>query len=87
VGPYATRFCGGGVLSSCRDALWKALGDAAATLAQSQGSDPAQWRADATRRTDQLHQTTTKGTPGKSAPRVANPPPSRSISAKNSGKK
>ncbi len=47
-GPFATRFCGNGVLSACRDALWKALADAAARLATAQGSDPSRWRADAT---------------------------------------
>jgi len=47
-GPFVTRFCGNGDLTACRDALWAALGDAAAGLAQTQGSDPTQWRADAT---------------------------------------
>jgi acyl-homoserine lactone acylase PvdQ len=47
-GPYATRFCGGGVLSVCRDALWAALDSAAADLARAEGSDPSQWRSDAT---------------------------------------
>jgi hypothetical protein len=47
-GPFATRFCGAGVLTACRDALWSALGSAAAGLAKAQGSDPTQWRADAT---------------------------------------
>jgi len=46
-GPFATRFCGAGSLTTCRDALWAALGSAAADLAKTQGSDPAQWRADA----------------------------------------
>jgi acyl-homoserine lactone acylase PvdQ len=48
-GPYATRFCGAGVLASCRDALWGALAAAGDALAKSQGGDPAQWRADATK--------------------------------------
>jgi acyl-homoserine lactone acylase PvdQ len=47
-GPYATRFCGGGVLSTCRDALWAALASAAADLTRTEGTDPTQWRADAT---------------------------------------
>jgi acyl-homoserine lactone acylase PvdQ len=46
-GPYATRFCGAGVVTSCRDALWAALAAAADGLAKSQGGDPSQWRADA----------------------------------------
>ena len=36
-GPFTTRFCGAGVLSVCRDALWSALGSAAADLAKTQG--------------------------------------------------
>ncbi len=47
-GPFATRFCGGGALASCRDALWAALGVAVADLAKTQGADPTQWRANAT---------------------------------------
>jgi len=47
-GPFATRFCGGGVLATCRDSLWSALGDAAAEVAKAQGADAAQWHADAT---------------------------------------
>ena len=53
-GPFATRFCGGGVLANCRDELWAALGSAAADLAKTQGADPTQWHADA-RRADRLH--------------------------------
>jgi hypothetical protein len=47
-GPFGTRFCGGGVLATCRDSLWSALGDAAADLARKQGADAGQWHADAT---------------------------------------
>jgi acyl-homoserine lactone acylase PvdQ len=47
-GPFATRFCGNGDLATCREALWAALGTAAADLAKTQGADPTQWRADAT---------------------------------------
>jgi acyl-homoserine lactone acylase PvdQ len=46
-GPFSTRFCGNGSLTTCRDALWAALGSAAAALAKTQGNDPTQWRADA----------------------------------------
>ena len=35
-------------LAACRDALWAALGAAAADLAKTQGADPTQWHADAT---------------------------------------
>jgi acyl-homoserine lactone acylase PvdQ len=47
-GPFATRFCGNGDLTACRDALWASLGEAAATIAKTQGADPTQWHADAT---------------------------------------
>jgi hypothetical protein len=46
-GPFATRFCGSGDLGTCRDALWAALGSAAAAVARAQGADATQWRADA----------------------------------------
>jgi len=46
-GPFATRFCGAGDLGTCRDALWAALGSAAADIAKAQGADPTQWQADA----------------------------------------
>ena len=46
-GAYATRFCGGGELASCRASLWAALDAAAAELEAAQGPDPASWRADA----------------------------------------
>jgi acyl-homoserine lactone acylase PvdQ len=47
--PFVTRFCGAGSLDACRDALWAALDGAAAELARTQGPDPTQWHADATR--------------------------------------
>jgi hypothetical protein len=46
--PYSRRYCGAGVLSTCRDALWAALDAAAAELEAKQGSAPSSWRADAT---------------------------------------
>ncbi len=45
--PYSTRYCGGGDLDACRDALWSAIGQAFAALEAKQGSDLAAWRADA----------------------------------------
>jgi acyl-homoserine lactone acylase PvdQ len=48
VGPYRTRFCGGGELGACRGQLWAALDEAAAELEAAQGADPTRWRADAT---------------------------------------
>ena len=47
-GPYSRRYCGAGVLASCRDALWAALDAAAAELEKTQGPAPSSWRADAT---------------------------------------
>ena len=47
-GPYSRRYCGAGVLATCRDALWKAIDTAAAQLEASQGPAPSSWRADAT---------------------------------------
>jgi hypothetical protein len=47
--PFQTQFCGHGVLSTCRDALWAALEQAGAELESEQGTaDPAAWRANAT---------------------------------------
>ena len=46
--PFSRRYCGAGVLASCREALWKALDDAAAGLETTQGPAPSAWRADAT---------------------------------------
>jgi acyl-homoserine lactone acylase PvdQ len=47
-GPYSRRYCGAGVLETCRQALWVALDDAAAELEKTQGPAPSSWRADAT---------------------------------------
>ena len=47
-GPYSRRYCGAGVLASCREALWAALDAAAADLERAQGPAPLSWRADAT---------------------------------------
>ena len=47
-GPYSRRYCGAGVLASCREALWAALDAAAAELEKTQGPAPSSWRADAT---------------------------------------
>ena len=46
--PYSRLYCGGGVLATCRDALWTAIDNAAAKLEASQGPDPSAWRSDAT---------------------------------------
>jgi acyl-homoserine lactone acylase PvdQ len=48
-GPYSRRYCGAGVLATCREALWRALDTAAAVLEKTQGPAPSAWRADATR--------------------------------------
>jgi hypothetical protein len=47
-GPYSRRYCGGGVLATCREALWAAIAAAAAELESKQGPAPSAWRADAT---------------------------------------
>ncbi len=47
--PYSRRYCGAGVLATCRDALWAAIDAAAAELEKTQGPAPSAWRADATR--------------------------------------
>ncbi len=47
-GPYSRRYCGAGVLASCREALWAAIDAAAADLERTQGPAPSTWRADAT---------------------------------------
>jgi acyl-homoserine lactone acylase PvdQ len=47
-GPYSRRYCGAGVLATCREALWAALDAAAAELETKQGPAPSSWRADAT---------------------------------------
>ena len=46
-GPYSRRYCGAGVLETCRQALWAALDEAAAALEKTQGPAPSSWRADA----------------------------------------
>jgi acyl-homoserine lactone acylase PvdQ len=47
-GAFSRRYCGGGVLATCREALWAALDAAAAELEATQGPAPSAWRADAT---------------------------------------
>jgi len=47
-GPYSRRYCGAGVLATCREALWAALDASAAELEKTQGPAPSSWRADAT---------------------------------------
>ena len=47
--PYSRRYCGSGVLVTCRDALWAAIDAAATELEKTQGPAPSAWRADATR--------------------------------------
>jgi acyl-homoserine lactone acylase PvdQ len=46
-GPYSRRYCGAGVLATCRDALWGAIDAAAAELEETQGPAPSGWRSDA----------------------------------------
>jgi acyl-homoserine lactone acylase PvdQ len=48
-GPYSRRYCGAGVLVTCRESLWAALDAAAAELEVAQGPAPSAWRADATK--------------------------------------
>ena len=48
-GPFKTKFCGAGDLAACRAALWAAFEQAGADLTATQGTNPASWRADATR--------------------------------------
>src|SRR5262249_43459213 len=48
-GRYRLRYCGGGVLETCRASLWTAVQQAAAELAAAQGPDPTAWRQPATR--------------------------------------
>ena len=47
-GPYSRRYCGAGVLATCREALWAAIDAAAAELESKQGPAPSTWRSDAT---------------------------------------
>ena len=53
--PYSRRYCGAGVLATCRDALWGAIDAAAAELENTQGPAPSAWRADATARAHPFH--------------------------------
>ncbi len=46
--PYSRRYCGAGVLATCREALWAAIDAAAAQLESTQGPAPSSWRSDAT---------------------------------------
>ena len=46
-GPFSTAYCGGGSLSACAASLWAALDAAGNAIAATQGSDPAQWHANA----------------------------------------
>ena len=48
-GAFSRRYCGAGVLATCREALWAALDAASAKLEASQGPAPSTWRSDATR--------------------------------------
>ena len=47
-GEFSRRYCGAGVLETCRQALWSALDAAAAELELERGPAPSAWRADAT---------------------------------------
>ncbi len=47
-GAFSRRYCGAGVLATCREALWASLDAAAAELERTQGAAPSSWRADAT---------------------------------------
>jgi acyl-homoserine lactone acylase PvdQ len=47
-GAFSRRYCGAGVLATCRESLWAALDSAAAGLELAQGPAPSTWRADAT---------------------------------------
>ncbi len=48
-GAFSRRYCGAGVLATCRTSLWDAVDEAAAKLEEEQGPAPSAWRADATR--------------------------------------
>jgi acyl-homoserine lactone acylase PvdQ len=45
--PFRVRYCGAGNAANCRAALWAAIDAAGNTMAETQGADPAAWRADA----------------------------------------
>jgi hypothetical protein len=45
VGPFNLKYCGGGALSVCADALWQAVHQTADALTAQQGqADPSLWR-------------------------------------------
>jgi acyl-homoserine lactone acylase PvdQ len=46
-GQFSRRYCGAGVLETCREALWTAIDAAAAKLESTQGPAPSTWRSDA----------------------------------------
>lgn len=46
-GKFHLRYCGEGDLDACRASLWAAFAAAVDKLAAEQGSDPAQWRGEA----------------------------------------
>jgi acyl-homoserine lactone acylase PvdQ len=48
-GPFNLRYCGNGDLDACRQSLWAAFDQAVAGLATTQGTDPTQWRGNASR--------------------------------------
>jgi acyl-homoserine lactone acylase PvdQ len=48
-GEFSRRYCGAGVLVTCRESLWAAIDAAAVQLEAEQGPTPSSWRADATR--------------------------------------
>ena len=45
--PYSQRYCGGGDIDACRNALWAAIAEACTALAAKQGVEPTTWSADA----------------------------------------
>jgi acyl-homoserine lactone acylase PvdQ len=47
-GKFALRYCAGGNLKRCADALWSAIDKAGNELAKKQGSNPAHWHSNAT---------------------------------------
>jgi acyl-homoserine lactone acylase PvdQ len=46
---FSTHYCGAGDVAACAASLWQSLDQAGTELQAAQGSDPAGWRADATR--------------------------------------
>jgi hypothetical protein len=46
--PFTVRYCGGGDVNACREALWRAMEETGAALEQRQGTpEAALWKADA----------------------------------------